>query len=167
MRKRAAQSGFTLLEVLVVVTIISVMAGAALLSMSGNSVRRVQAEAERLQQIMQMAADEAIFQKMEMGMQLTSHSYSFMQYDAVSRSWKKLTEKPFRAYDVPEDITLSLTENKKTLPLTATHDQPALVFLSNGEMTAFTLSLSAPSSPAALLVADGIAPISLQSDANP
>lgn len=167
-----SKAGFTLLETLVVITIISVLAVGVVMSLSNNSDRLVMAEAERLQQVMQMAADEAIFQKTEIGMAFTKHSYRFMQYDIVAGNWKDLSAKPFRAYTLPDDMTFNLIENNKQIQLAKmeakTNAMPSVVFFSSGEMTAYNLVLSGPAAVTrALLVADGIAPIALKTERAP
>jgi len=167
-----AKEGFTLLETLVVIAIIAVMAGLIVLSVSGNEGKRLQAEAERLQQITQMAADEAIFQKAELGMVFTEHSYRFLRYDNIARNWKELNDKPFRAYILPADILVALTEGNQSVLLPETDEKiktlPSIVFYSSGEMTAFNLTLSTPSADDPVkLVADGIAPIVLDRGSKP
>jgi type II secretion system protein H len=165
-------AGFTLLETLVVVAIIAVMAGIILVSISGNEGNRVRTEAERLQQVMQMAADEAIFQKTEIGMSFTRHSYRFMQYDIVAGNWKDLSTKPFRAYTLPDGMTFDLIENNKQVHLPEMEPKsnaiPSIIFSSSGEMTPYNLALSEPAAVTrALLVADGIAPIVLKTEHAP
>jgi type II secretion system protein H len=75
--------GFTLLELMVVVTIIGVIAGMVALRI-GDSSRRVQHEHEavRLQQAVQLAAQEAIVRGHPYGLAVTAERYEFCRRSA-------------------------------------------------------------------------------------
>lgn len=160
-----ARDGFTLMEILVVIAIIAVIGGMVVLSAGSDRARAVDAEAERLQQALELAADEAIYQRAEMGLLLTAGGYRFARFDVAAGRWKALAEKPFQPYALPRDMTFTLREGTQQVVLPAQWPkgplQPVAMFSSSGEMTPFTLSLAAPGAPPALLVADGISPVSL------
>lgn len=154
-------AGFTLLELLVVVAIIGVLAGVATLSLSGDSTRHVKNEAELLEQALQMAADEAVFQGVETGAFFTAHGYGFLKYDDAKQTWTLFTDKGLRVHDLPDDITLKLyfAGQPFTLPMPEKAGQrPTLLFLSSGEMTGFSLSLSGAGSTVSL-ASDGLNPV--------
>ena len=52
--------GFTLIELMVVLVVISVMLGLATVSLDTNPAKELQREGRRLQAVLQMAADEAV-----------------------------------------------------------------------------------------------------------
>ena len=153
------RSGFTLLELMAVLTIIGVLAAGTLLSLSGPSQRALEEEAERLRQALQMAADESVFQGAEMGAYVTATGYGFLRYDDARRHWEPLKDRAFRARTLPDSLRLALRLESAPVPLPqdVTHDiRPALLFLPSGEMTPFTLTLSTDSLKAEiLLIADG------------
>lgn len=75
--------GFTLLEVMVVMTIIGIIAGMVALRV-GDSSRQVrhEREARRLQQAVQLAAQEAIVRGRPYGLRVGSNDYAFCRREA-------------------------------------------------------------------------------------
>ena len=73
------QPGFTLVEILIVVLIMGVMAGAIVFSMQPNSrSRAVGEEAQRLYAMIHFASDEAIFTSQELGIEVFGDGYRFL-----------------------------------------------------------------------------------------
>ena len=71
----SSNRGFTLLEVITVVLIIGVIISFASLSVSNNDSKRVQDEAERLQHLLTLAAEESILRGKEMALFVCSARY--------------------------------------------------------------------------------------------
>lgn len=157
--------GFSLMEMLVVLILIAVVSGLAALSLSSSSDRRTKEETERLQEVMQLAADEAVMEGTEMGAYLTPQGYEFLRYDPDKREWQHLTDAAFAPHELPGGITLALTLGQGAIKLPTAKDNqdhhPALLFLSTGETTAFRVVLSAPSVAGYTLLTDGIEPIAI------
>jgi general secretion pathway protein H len=164
------EQGFSLMEMLVVLILIAVVGGLTMLSLSSSSERRTKEETERLQQVMQLAADEAVMEGTEMGAYLTPQSYEFLRFDATKRQWQPLTDAAFAPHALPGGVTLALTLGQGTIKLPTAKDNqehhPALLFLSTGEMTAFRVVLSAPSVAGYTLLTDGIEPVSIAGGAS-
>lgn len=75
-------SGFTLIEVLVVIVIIGVMASMIVVSVSlGDPRRELTREAERLRAVLALAAEEAVIQQIELGAEFTESGYRFLKWD--------------------------------------------------------------------------------------
>jgi len=75
-------SGFTIIELLVVITIIALMAGAVAVVVTPNSPnKQLEREARRLRAVISMVADEAIFQGEEYGFSLYQDGYQFYKWD--------------------------------------------------------------------------------------
>jgi general secretion pathway protein H len=171
-RSARAQRGFTLLELLVVMVLIAVIAGAVLLSVSGGAALRLREEAERLQQALQMAADEAVLEGSERAVYLTQGGYGFLRYDGPSHQWQPIVEARKDKYTLPDGLHLELVSDGMEVKLAsdAAHApaQTDLIFLSSGEMTPFRLSLALKSGKeSAVLVTDGLAPITLHYETGP
>lgn len=71
--------GFTLIELMIVITIIGVMAGIIGLSVTtGDPAKAAEKEAKRFIAVMSMALDEAAFNQQDLGIHLEEESYSFL-----------------------------------------------------------------------------------------
>lgn len=152
--------GFTLLEILVVVFIIAIIAGFAVLSIDGRAgADRLQTEAERLQALMQIAAEDAVLFGVEIGLDLTTDGYRFLRLEADGWTPIDGSQTPLRARALPADAELRLVqgEGQETrLPALRPRGgdesgddrdggpRPEVLFLSSGEVTPFELLLSAP-----------------------
>ena len=80
--KRNQSSGFTMIELLVVITIIGVMSAAIVMNVSPNDPRRnMQKEAMRMVAVFRIAADEAAFQQVEIGVEVFDDGYRFLRWD--------------------------------------------------------------------------------------
>jgi general secretion pathway protein H len=145
------QQGFTLLEILVVITIIGILAGMATLSIGGTDRRELQNEARRLQQLLSMATDEAAFNHQNLGFELDDQQYRFFRFDDDNDEWLALTDKPWQEHTLPPFAQLNLeleaeagdllsaeTENNQASSFNK-KEQPALLILASGEITPFSL----------------------------
>ena len=80
--KRYQSSGFTMIELLVVITIIGVMSAAIVMNVNPNDPRRdMQKEAMRVVAVFRIAADEAAFQQEEIGVEVFDDGYRFLRWD--------------------------------------------------------------------------------------
>lgn len=156
------QRGFTLLEILVVMFIISIIVGFAVLSIdSRGGEDRLQREAERMQALLSLAADEAILFGSQMGVDFTPEGYRFLRLQ--QEGWVPLAggQTPLRPRQLPDGVKLRLLEaesNKDRFdPLApagpndaeAEEDdedeeerrRPDLLLLSSGEISPFQFEL--------------------------
>ena len=170
-RRRAG--GFTLLELLVVVTIIGLLAGAVVLS-TGNvrADRDIEREARRLSSLIELVREEAIMQSREHAILFTPTGYQFYVYDYQTEQW---AEPPNDALLTPreldEGIELELlqVEDRNLVldpaSLEADEDddeeddgpQPQVMILSSGEMTAFEATFLQESIDARITVSADLA----------
>ncbi len=81
-------SGFTLIEVLVVVVIIGVVSAIVVLGLGnlGND-RELQNEARRMTSLIEMASDEATMQGRDFGLEVLQTSYRFVEFDSLTEQW--------------------------------------------------------------------------------
>ena len=71
--------GFTLIELMVVITIIGIMAGLISLSVvTGDPAKEAQREAQRFINVMSLALDQAAFNQQDMGLQIEEDQYRFL-----------------------------------------------------------------------------------------
>lgn len=168
--------GFTLVEILIVIIIVGVMASMAVLAIGGDPHQLLKREAQRLRLVLQLGADEALLQGREYGLKLTREGYQVVQFNEDKGEWSTATLEAFAAYQLPNNMTLSLQSEGSSVDLTLLNkneqqDQkprdentlkPALLLLSSGEMTPFTLQLqSADAEYKMQLSGDGLGDIRL------
>lgn len=142
-----ACSGFSLLELLVVVTIIAVLAGAAVLSIGTlGSDRELQREAERLQSVIDLLNEEAVLESRDYGVLFTSAGYRFFLYDYQTLTWlapaddnllvQHDLEPPIKLALLLEDREVELAQSFETMS-GLDEPEPQVVVFSSGEVTPF------------------------------
>lgn len=156
--KRAA--GFTLLEVMVVVVIIGIMITFAVLSIGNRGLdEKLNLEARRLQELIQLASDEASLQGVELGFVQTEAGYEFLQL--TDGKWTEAADGPLRSRELQQPVFIALVvEGRKVAPLKppdpddkdAKELKPHVLLLSSGEATEFTLDVRAKDYPAHYLL---------------
>jgi general secretion pathway protein H len=145
---RHAARGFTLLELMVVLVIISIILTFVSLSVGGDPRgEELQREARRLVALLEMASDEAVLSSQQLAVRFSEDGYQFMALRGGQ--WLALSEDPLlRERTLPEGIQLrlELEDNPPPSLITEDSDLPQVFLLSSGEMTPFVVTLSAPES---------------------
>ena len=110
MRPRKHQSGFTLVEIMVVVIIVGVIASAAFLSMGSlRNDRALTDEARRFIALAGVALDEAAMQGREFGLELMTGGYRFVEYDAYTSQWGDvLADDTLRLRNLTDELQFEL-----------------------------------------------------------
>lgn len=102
--ERRARAGFTLVELLMVVAIIGLAAGAVVLSVP-DPKSAVAAEAERFAARLVRAREEAILTNRPVAVEATARGYAFSVFDGAA--WSPLTDGPFAPELWTEGATVS------------------------------------------------------------
>ncbi|MBT3624926.1 MAG: type II secretion system minor pseudopilin GspH [Gammaproteobacteria bacterium] len=140
MKARPIFKGFTLIEILVVLLIVTILAGvtiARLPTFSRNA--DFETETRRLQLLFNMARQEAILDSTEFGFRLTDDGYKFLKFDDGSQSWKD-AESPFQVRLLPDELRLVIEADSKGFSFLG-ENLPPILILSSGENTPFRLIL--------------------------
>ncbi|MGI9273202.1 MAG: type II secretion system minor pseudopilin GspH [Woeseiaceae bacterium] len=162
MGNRRYSSGFTLIEILVVVSVMAIIVSIALLSLGvlGDD-RQLREEARRVGSLLQAAQDEAIMQGREFGLEVMRESYRFVEYDPYELRWLEMqTDDIFRYRQLPGDIEFDLLLEDKIVLLSLDAKEidqddddergsnrsneayaPHIMIFSSGESTPFELRL--------------------------
>lgn len=144
---RSRLSGFTLLELLVVLVLIGIIISFAMLSVGdGGRQERLRQEAEQMASLFALASEEAVLQSIELGAVLHREGYAFMSYG--SDGWQPVAgDDLFRERTLSDGVELSLFMDGLQVslgPKTMGDKEvmPQVLFFSSGERTPFELSLS-------------------------
>jgi len=138
-------SGFTLLEVMIVIAIIALLSGLTAYSIQGGQSERIlKTEAGKLQSLLQATADDAAIYDETLGIDFTDDGYRLMHYDDED-GWQPVKEnKQVREYQVPAPIVLSVERDigqSKSVVSVFKKTQPAAVFFSSGDVSSFLVTL--------------------------
>jgi len=136
--------GFSLLELLVVIVIISILFTFTTLAIRGTSPEeRLLTEALILDRLLQLALEEAILKGEEYGVEFKPGSYRFLLY--VENTWQPLDEdKLLRERQLPENMEFELEieqidvlieDSNQTDEEDEEKPDPQVFLLSSGEIT--------------------------------
>ena len=153
-------SGFTLIEVLVVVTIIGIISAVVVLSLGNlGDDRELQTEARRITSLIEMASDEATLQGRDFGLELLQTGYRFVEFDALTGQWSEVFgDELMRLRQLAQDTEFDLFMEDRRVLLdidaadSAQNDDaddnylsqdylPHILILSSGDITPFRLEI--------------------------
>ncbi len=143
-RQSLAQSGFTLLEIMVVLVLIGILSTFAVLSAPDRGLdQRLEEETQRLGALLELGREEAILRGEQRGARFHDRGYMFLT-QTRDGTWIAAEGRLLRPRTLPEDMTLALSVEGQPVNLTdiAADSPPQVLLLSSGETTEFTLTLS-------------------------
>lgn len=167
-------AGFTLLELLLVMTIIGILAGTVTLAMSDAGARqRVQTEAERVALAIELARTEALTRNEIWGLSVSPAGYAFHTYDPDAGTWQVLDETPFGPRRAEDGLRFAVRaelgqprqadeDGEGTRSFLASEDDdaaefPSIAILPGGEITPFEVVVTSGDLPPWIARSDGIA----------
>lgn len=169
-------AGFTLLELLLVMTIIGILAATVTLAVSDVGTRqRVQTEAERVALAIELARTEALTRNEIWGLSVSPTGYAFQTYDPDAGKWEVIDEPPFLPRQAEDGLRFAVQaqlgqrpqadeDGDATPPFLASEDDdtgsagfPSVAILPGGEITPFEVVVSSGDLPPWSARSDGIA----------
>lgn len=150
---RSRHSGFTLLELLVVVVIVGIIVTFAALSFGNRALEdRLEVEAQRLDRILRLAAEEAEVKGIELGLRYTLDGYQFLVLSQDGK-WQPYDGDPIlREREIGDPFSIELRVDGRVVgPAVQGRGgkdkdkkvEPQILLLSSGEVSPFALSLRA------------------------
>jgi type II secretion system protein H len=158
-RRRLAAGGFTLLELLVVITLVAILTGTVILGFTGaDTEQRLRGSAEQLAYTIELARQHALQRNREWGMAVEEDAVQFLEFDPEEETWVEQVQRPFDVA-VPANVALRVeSEGLEALPEEQQEDLPAVLLFSSGEVTPFTVHLEPGwDAPVWTVHSDGIA----------
>ena len=151
------RSGFTLIEILVVIVIIGIITSITILSVGIiGTDRALQQQAFRLTTLVEMASDEAQMQGREYGLELMRGSYRFVEFDPFLVRWGEVVDDHLlrpRQLEEDSEFELFLEDREVKLeesPAETERDddrdisedyEPHLLIFSSGDITPFEIRI--------------------------
>jgi len=151
--RRCTQSGFTLLEIMIVVVIIGILVTGALLSLGAiGKDSGLQQERDRLSALIAYGRERGAMLTLEYGIRCGQHGYRFVYYDNRLMRWTPETvDETLRARNLPSGLQLDLTIEGHQIVLDdkALQITPVITTAPGGSITSLNSALSSVAGGAA------------------
>lgn len=138
----ARERGFTLLELMVTLVVVSLLAVSVSLVLPDSARQRLDTDAQRLRNQIALAMEQAIYRNADYGLWIGRHDYRFLRRDG--ENW--VAPGPdSRLETVPLDRNTRLqlsVYGQQVMPDTGGRE-PQILLLSDGQVSEFNLTLSA------------------------
>jgi general secretion pathway protein H len=133
------QTGFTLLEILVVLVLLGIILSVAVLSTGGGKERELEQEVQRMVRLIQLAKEEAVLNRIELAVKFSPNAYEFLRQE--DDNWLPYSDhRLFYPRNLGEEYELRLLQDGISVSLQE-EDAGRILLLSSGEMTPFELYL--------------------------
>ena len=151
--RRALSTGFTLIEIMIVVFIIGLVTAIAVVTFGGDSRdTELDKEAERLDALLDYAREQAELQTRDYGFRMNRNSYQFVVFDSLRNEWRLATEDDaLRERAIPEGLLPSLVVEGRSVVLDNKWPKlddfkPQILVFGNGDLSSFEVTLERDSS---------------------
>lgn len=141
-KRNHRNQGFTLVELLIVLVIISIVTSVALLTISHNKDKQVELFVNEFKQVVTLAEEQAMLQPTVLGLAFDESSYQFINYHPAERDkksfWTPVQGRLLSRYQIPSGIELTMgseEESEESVKKSA----PQIVISTNGDLTPFTV----------------------------
>lgn len=134
-QKPSKPHGFTLIEILIVLFIISIVSSVALLSIGRSNNRQIETFAKQLSQSIVLAEEQALLQPVVLGLSINQKAYRFMMYNPdvdAKNAWQPLQDNVLRKQKVSDNVAVEVKVNSRRA-------SPQIVISTNGDLTPFTI----------------------------
>ncbi|PJD93659.1 MAG: type II secretion system protein GspH [Legionella sp.] len=135
------QNGFTLIEILVVVLIISITLGFAMMAFGDfGAHRKIRSAAEGFSQFAELVHERALLESSTLKLQLNSTGY-YVQRLSPNHQWQALQSSMYHLHPLPSNTFLSVSAGSSR------PDQLIIIMSATGDMTPFKVYFGSPAQP--------------------
>jgi general secretion pathway protein H len=139
-----AAAGYTLIEVLIVIFIISIVTTVTLMTIGRNENRDIETFAKEVTQMVSLASEQAMLQPTVMGISLAPHHIQFtsLQKDKETKKpvWLPMADHVLNDYSIPDNIQVTLQMAGNKIELNGSSKTiPQIVISANGDVTPFVM----------------------------
>jgi general secretion pathway protein H len=143
-RRATAMAGFTLIEILVVLFIISIVTTVTLLTIGRNENRDIENFAKELTQMVSLAEEQAMLEPNVLGISLAPHSVQFASLtkdkETQKSVWLPMEDHVLGGYEIPSNIQVSLQVGGMQVELSKSMKSiPQIIISTNGDVTPFVM----------------------------
>lgn len=132
-------SGFTLVELLVILVLVSVISAVVLLNSRGFESGAPETERERMAAVIRAQCDQALLSARVTGMRLHSGGYDFWQ--RFGENWQRLDREPLAPHAWPRGLTIAGRVGATPLDRSADPPAPQILCTPMGEVSPFAVRL--------------------------
>jgi general secretion pathway protein H len=154
-KARNKAPGFTLIEILIVMVIISIVGAASLMSINHNKNKAMENFSSEIKNLVILAEQQAMLQPAVLGLRFTPRDMQFYQFQEPDKespkpAWKALTNSTFGKHLLPKNTEVTLKIQDKTI--TTESNEPHLIISTSGDLTPFVILIGDKNSPPAYRV---------------
>lgn len=138
------ERGFTLLELLIVLSIIGILATIVVVSFVGSDHHSiVRNEADRMIRTLELARKESMLRNELWGVLLEDDTYEFVYYDFDQSQWLPLDRKPYLESPLEKNLELVFNTPEEVANETSGEEGevPEIVIEPTGEITPFQIDI--------------------------
>ncbi len=124
--------GFTLIEILVVMLIISIITTVAMLSMGRNNTKVIEAFVSEFTQSLNLAEEQAMLAPAVLGLTFDGKTWGFAERE--KSNWVPWSQEGLQTRDIPNGIDVQFATTSAD-----NNASPKIIISANGDLTPFTL----------------------------
>jgi general secretion pathway protein H len=144
-------TGFTLIEILIVMLIISIVGGVAMLSISFNPNTRYKTISREIKNLLMLGEEQALLQANVFGLAFTDKTFQFYQYNSEDKKnpWHPINEAPLGVHNIPAGVQITVKVNDKIVEAAKDPQKlkPQLILSTSGEIIPFTILIGKTDGP--------------------
>jgi len=137
-RQRHDDRGFTLIEILIVMIIISIVSSIAVLSIHSNPAKQYETLSKQLVNLIQLAEQEAMLRPATIGIKFNENDFQFYQFDAEKNRWFPIQKGVLKLHRLPSNTHITVKIHDEAVAMS---DQMQLIIPPSNDLTPFVITI--------------------------